>query len=231
MQGLDPDQVLSDVGRRIAELRAGRGWTQEALAERLGVSAKYLQGVERGTDNLTLRTLVRVAQELGTKPIALLRPPIREAARTGRPRRESMPFEEVEPGPGDFYRSCVPLVTLEVRGGGPAEARLVEIAAWVTPHTRRKLGLGMFVARVSGDSMEPTVPRGCFGLFRSVQRMPSVGTVVLAARTDDGETTLVLTRLAGSPRHLHLASDNPTYPPVSMEGWTAVGELVEALGA
>jgi len=228
---LDPDRVLCDVGRRIAELRAGHGWTQEALAERLGVSAKYLQGVERGTDNLTLRTLVRVAEELGTKPIALLRRPIRDAARAGRPRKESVPFEEVEPGPGDFYRTCIPLVALEVRAGTPVDARLVEIAAWVTPRTRRKLGLGMFVARVSGDSMEPTVPRGSFGLFRTLQQAPSVGTVVLAARTDDEESALVLKRIGGTSRRLRLVSDNPAYPPVSVEGWTMVAALVEALGA
>lgn len=229
MSRLDPDRVLCDVGRRIAELRAGLGLTQEALAERLGVSAKYLQGLERGTDNLTLRTLVRVAEELGTKPIALLRRPIRDAARAGRPRKELVPFEEVEPGPGDFYRTCVPLVALEVRAGNPAEARLAEIASWVTPRTRRKLGLGMFVVRISGDSMEPSVPRGSFGLFRSVQQMPSAGSIVLAARTDDEESALVLKRVVGTSRRLRLVSDNPAHPPVLMEGWTMVAVLVEVL--
>ncbi len=58
MSRLDPDLVLRSVGRRVAELRSG---TQEELAERLGVSIKYLQRIEAGRPNLTIRSLVRIA--------------------------------------------------------------------------------------------------------------------------------------------------------------------------
>ena len=58
MREIDPERVLKDVGRRIAEYRAARGMTQERLAESIGVSVRYIQSVEAGTENLTVRSLV-----------------------------------------------------------------------------------------------------------------------------------------------------------------------------
>jgi transcriptional regulator with XRE-family HTH domain len=43
---IDPDRLLRDAGRRLAECREARGLTQQALAEELGVSMRYVQRVE-----------------------------------------------------------------------------------------------------------------------------------------------------------------------------------------
>ncbi|HWE61733.1 MAG TPA: XRE family transcriptional regulator [Chloroflexota bacterium] len=53
------------LGRRIRELRARRGWTQDALAERAGVSKAMLSKVERGENNPTLVVAARIAGALG----------------------------------------------------------------------------------------------------------------------------------------------------------------------
>jgi transcriptional regulator with XRE-family HTH domain len=52
------------IGRRIAALRIQRGVTQEALAEQSDVDARYIQRIEAGEVNLTLETLVRIANVL-----------------------------------------------------------------------------------------------------------------------------------------------------------------------
>jgi transcriptional regulator with XRE-family HTH domain len=52
------------IGRRVAQVRRERGWTQEELAERLGVSVRYLQAVEAGQENLTLDSLTQLALRL-----------------------------------------------------------------------------------------------------------------------------------------------------------------------
>ncbi|MBE7449208.1 MAG: helix-turn-helix transcriptional regulator [Kofleriaceae bacterium] len=87
MPAVASDETLRLVGRRIAHARVRRGWTQEALAERYGVSTKYLQRIEAGRQNLSLRSLARIAAALGCRPFDLLRP-MRSMARVrpGRPR-------------------------------------------------------------------------------------------------------------------------------------------------
>ena len=76
------------VGRRLAEERRRLGLTQEALAEKLGVSAKYLQRIEAGRQNLTLGSLVTLARALGQQALDLLRPPRKlDRPPPGRPRR------------------------------------------------------------------------------------------------------------------------------------------------
>ena len=80
----DPATVMRDVGRRVAELRAERGWTQDQLAEHAGFSVGYVRTVEGGKGNLTVFTLVKFATLLGVEPAELLRAPTTERRR-GRP--------------------------------------------------------------------------------------------------------------------------------------------------
>lgn len=80
-----PADVLRDLGRRIAELRAARGLTQEQLAERLDVTFQYLQRIEAGRENLTVRSLVRLATALEVLVADLFAPPESREVRVGRP--------------------------------------------------------------------------------------------------------------------------------------------------
>lgn len=82
-----PAEVVRDVGRKIAELRRGLGLTQEDLAERLGMPIKNLQRIERGLQNLTIRTLVRMAAAVGVKTAELFVAPTSREVKRGRPRK------------------------------------------------------------------------------------------------------------------------------------------------
>ena len=53
------------LGRRIHELRLRRDWTQDALAERAGVSKAMISKVERGENNPTLVVAAKIAAALG----------------------------------------------------------------------------------------------------------------------------------------------------------------------
>ena len=53
-----------DLGRRIRKQRTQRGWTQEALAERVNVSTSFVGHVERGSRKASLETLVAMANAL-----------------------------------------------------------------------------------------------------------------------------------------------------------------------
>lgn len=85
---MDLHAVLVDVGRRVAELRAARGMTQEELADAAGLDVSTLRKVEHGERNVTMRTIVTVAGALGCEtPAPLFESPSTPRARPGRPRR------------------------------------------------------------------------------------------------------------------------------------------------
>jgi transcriptional regulator with XRE-family HTH domain len=87
VRAIDADRALKDVGRPVAELRRERGWTQEQLAERLGLQTNNLQRIELGMQNLTVRSLARLANGLGVKLPSLFETPRSHVVRPGRPRR------------------------------------------------------------------------------------------------------------------------------------------------
>ena len=59
-------------GRKVRNLRVGRGLSQEALADECGLHRTYIGSVERGERNVTLGTIVRLARVLQTSPSHLL---------------------------------------------------------------------------------------------------------------------------------------------------------------
>ena len=63
------------VGQNLRAYREGRGLSQEAFADLLGVHRTYMGGIERGERNLTLKTLERIAEQTGISPLELLAMP------------------------------------------------------------------------------------------------------------------------------------------------------------
>lgn len=93
MRRVETRAVLVGVGRRIAELRAARGLTQEQLLPLLGLTdVKHLQKIEAGRLNLTVRSLVGIASALGCESVAsLFVEPASREVRRGRPRKARPP--------------------------------------------------------------------------------------------------------------------------------------------
>jgi len=60
------------VGQRIRKLRRFRNLSQEALADRASMSAKYLSRIEIGTENPTIDLLFRLADGLDVEPYEIL---------------------------------------------------------------------------------------------------------------------------------------------------------------
>jgi transcriptional regulator with XRE-family HTH domain len=75
------------VGQNLRAYRERRGLSQEAFAELVGVHRTYMGGLERGERNLTLKSLERIAERIGTEPLALLGKQVHRD--TGRPRRST----------------------------------------------------------------------------------------------------------------------------------------------
>ncbi len=59
------DAISRHLGSRVKQLRAGRGWSLEALANASGVSRSMLSEIEREQANPTLAVTLRIARAFG----------------------------------------------------------------------------------------------------------------------------------------------------------------------
>ena len=71
------------VAINLLRLRHANGWTQEELADRAGITARYLGQVERGQASMSVTVLGRLANALTVDPAELLK--ATAAAETGTP--------------------------------------------------------------------------------------------------------------------------------------------------
>ena len=60
------------VGQNIRALRKEKGWTQEKLAWSAKLTSDCLGSLERGTVNVSIDALERIAKSLGVEPKKLL---------------------------------------------------------------------------------------------------------------------------------------------------------------
>lgn len=58
------DELYKRIGSHVARLRRDLGWTQERLAEEVGIDASYLARVESGTRRATLQIFREIADAL-----------------------------------------------------------------------------------------------------------------------------------------------------------------------
>jgi transcriptional regulator with XRE-family HTH domain len=80
------EHVLDDFGRRLAELRRARGWTQSRAAGAAGMPEKDYQAIENGRRAITIRTALALEQALDLPLRQLFDPPTsQEPRRPGRP--------------------------------------------------------------------------------------------------------------------------------------------------
>ncbi len=156
----------------------------------------------------------------------------------------------VEGQPKDRYITCIPLVPLAVAAGAFSNTQNVEAdkdLKWVEVSTGRRLRPGMFVAQIVGRSMEPAVPDGAYGLFRSPVEGTRQGKIVLVQLRDatDPETGARYTvKRYESEKVQHddswqhakitLKPNNPEFDPIVLSGEdegevTVVAELVEVI--
>lgn len=64
---------LKGFGRRVRDLRARQGLSQEGLAELAGLHRTYIGGIERGERNLGVLNLFRLARALSVDAADLVR--------------------------------------------------------------------------------------------------------------------------------------------------------------
>jgi XRE family transcriptional regulator, aerobic/anaerobic benzoate catabolism transcriptional regulator len=69
---MDHDGLLTEIGNRIRNRRTSMGWTLREIAERSGVSSRFLSDLEAGRGNISVARLADVAQALDVTIVSLL---------------------------------------------------------------------------------------------------------------------------------------------------------------
>lgn len=61
---LESDLIAQHIGRRIRDKRKQRGWSQKALAERVGVAFQQIQKYESGANRVNSVALYQISRKL-----------------------------------------------------------------------------------------------------------------------------------------------------------------------
>lgn len=98
------------------------------------------------------------------------------------PASNILPFLRLPAAVAKPYVNCVPLIDLRFAAGafGDSQSSAQEDVTWVTLPDSIKPALGLFVARVIGDSMNRRIPNGAWCVFRMNPAGSRNGRVVVA---------------------------------------------------
>ncbi|MBP9086022.1 MAG: helix-turn-helix transcriptional regulator [Kofleriaceae bacterium] len=80
-------QLLACIAANVQRTRQRQGLTQQQVTDLIDIDLRHFRRIERGTENITIETLVKLAFALQVPPIALLRKAALRPPQNGRPRR------------------------------------------------------------------------------------------------------------------------------------------------
>jgi len=102
---------------------------------------------------------------------------------------DTRPFTVLRPKDVKPWENAVPVLDLKVAAGDFSDAQSLEEEAveWVALADHIRIGPGMFVAQVVGESMNRKVPNGAWALFTTEYRGSRQGRIVLAERNELGD--------------------------------------------
>lgn len=65
--------IATKFGQKIKKVRLGKRMSQGGLAKKLGVGASYVSKIERGIQNVSLKSIEKLAKALDVSPDQLLK--------------------------------------------------------------------------------------------------------------------------------------------------------------
>lgn len=161
------DDALREIARELTESvrrNATIDWTlKESVRARLRAMVRRIlrrHGYPPDKQEQATRTVLRQAEKLGLDFAEA--PPLVVRG----PERLVVPFTRVDIADLIPYQNAVPLYSLEAAAGGFSAEQQPEPEDWVRPDGLMAPAEGLFVARVTGESMNRRIPNGAYCLFR-----------------------------------------------------------------
>ena len=220
---------MKAVGRRLREAREHRGWNQKMLAKEIGTSASHLSSMEHGRVGTSLRTAMTVAKVLRVSLDYLM-------GFSNDPRSSDELLQELETRSaelraikeayteGDF----VAIAEVDTSAGAGAVVNDEKVTGhmkfpyrWL--HNRGLRPAACRIIRVTGDSMEPTLPNGAAILVYLGSKGRQDGKVFVIRMGDD----LVVKRTIRDPEMgWLLVSDSPDKSTWATRPWPEDADIV-----
>ena len=238
------DEVLRTIARELTETvrrNATIDWTQKASVQAaMKVAVKRIlkkHGYPPDMQARAVETVLEQAEQLGF-----------EFSDGGAPVAEVLPFRRLGPGEARPFENCVPLYTLDAAAGSFSGTQTPEIEAWVSVDGVTPRG-GLFVAQVTGESMNRRIPNGAYCVFRAPVEGSRNGRVLLVQHHDltdpehGGTYTVKIYERAGdllesAERNATILlkpdSDDPRFQPIALgpaDEVSILAEVVSVLGA
>src|SRR3989454_10813322 len=69
---MERESVLSQIGRKVRARRTSMGWTLKQIAERSGISPRFLCDLEAGKGNISVARLAGVGEALDVSIVSLV---------------------------------------------------------------------------------------------------------------------------------------------------------------
>lgn len=192
------------LGENIKRLRRSRGWSQDELAEKLGIHRQHMYRIEKGKTGVSDELLGEIARVFDTDIASLY---------------QNVPLESLPPLRGEVegpYRLSGEIlrisVVAEVRAGQPRETLegaddFVYLDADLLPNGSES---DYIAVRVQGDSMSGVgINEGDLVIVRL---QPIIDSGQIAAVHIEGEGSCIK-RVHFSGDQVVLISENPKYPP------------------
>lgn len=182
------NQIRSELraaGHEVLPITAHDLDDQQAMLKHFSRLAKFLIGRDA-----VHRVSSEASQWFAARSRAAEAPPQAEAAPAAGPSKV-LHFRRVDSPTSDAdKRRKVPIFDLEVAAGAFSEGQTPEPEGWAELDGARSTASDLFLARVRGRSMEPKIPDGSWGLFRTTVGGSRDGRILLVQlrNTDDPET-------------------------------------------
>ncbi|MFZ8787805.1 XRE family transcriptional regulator [Thermocrinis sp.] len=209
---------MSDIGKRIRELREVLGLTQKQFGERIGKSWRTVQDWEAGKSSIPDHTLRFISSTFGVSYKWL---------KTGQGEMwdRKVLVKELKEKTEEILESFTQIPVVRRSWVG-----YMEVAGFGLVSKETILKGGQLAVQVKGDSMEPSLRNGDLVVFKLYtgdgSDVPS-GKIVIV-RDRNGE--LLVRRLVRIEGVMMLVPDNPKYPPMQPSAdLQIVGVAVEAI--
>lgn len=190
------------IHERLANLRKMHGYTQQRVAEALGISRGAYANYEIGTREPDAKTLSALAELYGVSVDYLV----------GRTDNPALPSETVTAEKGDVLR--IPIVG-KTHCGEPIWAN-EHIEGWIELPPNSLAKGNYFALYVEGDSMSPMIPDGSLIIVR---QQPSVenGQIAVVLWDDENEAHVRRVYVDEKQKLVTLQAVNPAYPPITVK--------------